>query len=871
MKKILIILGILVFLFLVVIISIPLLFKAQIVELVKEEANKNIKATLDFEDIGLSLIKHFPGLTLTIEELSLVNLEPFAGDTLISLKEFQATLNLRSLVMGKQLEVVSIHLVQPRIKIKTLKDGLANWKIFAEASERTDSAETDTIPTINLSIQKYEISDGYLIYIDEAENLYAEMEGLQHRGKGDFRQTLFTLSTQTNISSLTLQRQEVAYSNHIDLGMKADLEIDLDKMKFSFKENEIRLNQLYLNFDGWAAFVGEEDILLDLNFKASRMDFKNILSMVPSIYQRDFADLKTEGRVTLEGKIQGTYNKKQVPGFDIKLDVSNGMFQYPQLPTPIRQVAVDLQITNPGKTLDHTIVNLEKLHLEILNEPITLRLLVKTPVSDPYVEVNLTGTLNLSEVQNFMPIEEGLELRGMIRSDFELKGNLSAIEKNQPDRISTAGMITLSDIEYTTPDLPVTIQVKTADLNLSPREASLENLNIIMGKSDIKGNGVLKNIPGFILDDQTLKGTLTVQSKHLDLNPWIADDSLQTEEDSLVLEAIELPDKVEFLITANFNEVIFDNLNLTDVKGKLLFKDRTLRLIDLRANLLQGSMVGNGTYSYIPPQNPHVDFNFKISQLNISEMFQTFVTMQKAAPIAGHLKGEISGKLNLKSDLNNSLIPEWESLSSQGSVDIPKASLENFEPLNKVADKLKINELHNPTLNDLHPSYRIKNGRFYLQPLSFKIDKYEITASGSNGFDKSLDYFLKIKIPASKAKANANSFISGLIKQDVNLLTDETIVVDVHIRGTFTDPKIQTSLSQIIQGTTDKVKKDAEKAVEKRKEELKKLAEEKLEQKKRELEKKKKEEENKVKKALEKKLKEEEKKLKKKLKDIFNR
>ena len=132
LKKILIVIGILIILFIAAVILVPLLFKSQIVELVKTEANKNINATLDFEDVGLSVIKHFPELTVSINKLNIINKEPFEGDTLVSLDEFQASLNLISIITGDRVEVISIQLVRPDIKARILKDGRANWDIMPE-------------------------------------------------------------------------------------------------------------------------------------------------------------------------------------------------------------------------------------------------------------------------------------------------------------------------------------------------------------------------------------------------------------------------------------------------------------------------------------------------------------------------------------------------------------------------------------------------------------------------------------------------------------------------------------------------------------------------------------------------------------------
>ena len=151
MKKILIVLGILVFLLLTAMIIVPIIFKPQLVKLIKEEANKDINATVDFESIGLNLFENFPNLSLNINHLTLINKPPFAGDTLAYISTFKSTLDLISLIKGKTVRVVSIVLDEPQIHLTALKDGTVNWNIvktFGKAKARTRDTGGKQLPSV---------------------------------------------------------------------------------------------------------------------------------------------------------------------------------------------------------------------------------------------------------------------------------------------------------------------------------------------------------------------------------------------------------------------------------------------------------------------------------------------------------------------------------------------------------------------------------------------------------------------------------------------------------------------------------------------------------------------------------------------------
>ena len=84
-------------------------------ELVKKEANKNINATLHFEGIRLNQLQNFPNFTLNTEQLTATNQAPFEGDTLVQISNLKTTLDLKSIIKGKTVRVVSILLDEPNI------------------------------------------------------------------------------------------------------------------------------------------------------------------------------------------------------------------------------------------------------------------------------------------------------------------------------------------------------------------------------------------------------------------------------------------------------------------------------------------------------------------------------------------------------------------------------------------------------------------------------------------------------------------------------------------------------------------------------------------------------------------------------------
>jgi hypothetical protein len=855
MRKLLVGIGIAFVLFLAAIIIVPLLFKGRIVELIKAEANKRLTAQLDFEDVNLNLISNFPDITLSIDNLNIVNQEPFAGDTLLQLRSFKATIDLMSVITGGSARIESLLLDRPIFNLHVLQDSSANWEISAAAeAPEPQIAETEE-SDFQLSLRGYEIRDARIVFDDQTTGLQLVVAGLNHQGRGDFTQDLVDLKTSTQIQSLTARLAGISYLDEVETELVFDLTLDMANKKVTLRENRLRLNDLVLNLAGSVAMM-EEDAAIDLRFDSPQTEFGSLISLLPQLYRSEVSELQSAGSMAFAGRIDGRYGKNQFPAFDFRLNAKDGMFRHSRMPKAVEQVQLDLRTSNSGGDLDNSVIELTKLHFEIDKQPFDARISVRRPFSNPSTEMAMSGRIDLGDLQELLALEEGTEVDGLIESNLRV----SSVGTKDQTEFRGTGRVQFKDLSYTSSEMPGPFSLTRAELSFSPDRVSLDKFDAKIGDSDIQAEGRLDNLLSYLLKDEILTGRLSLTSKRLDLNPWM-------EGESQALTAVELPDSVEFWMDARFNEVLFDNLEMRNVRGKLHLKNKTLAMQDLYMALLGGGVTVNGDYNTGDPEKPQVDFELAVKQVSIAESFESFVTVQTFAPIAKYMHGNFDARLTLTTQVDQELMPVWQSLASSGRLDIAKANIVDFSPMNNIASALNWDQLHNPALADIHPSFRIENGRFNLSPFSVKVDKYDITVAGSYGIDKSMDYSLNIEMPAGNLRKQSAAALSDLFGRKVDLQSAETVSVLVSIGGTIDNPVINTSMGDMVKSTaagvvkgiaSDLLTKETTKAdsaaitTEGQTEGAKQAAQTALEKQKAELEKKKKEAEKKLKEKLKK-------------------
>lgn len=452
-KKILLGLVAFVVLLLITAFAAPVLFKGKIMDAVKTGINGQLNAKIDFADVDISLFKHFPRLTFGLTKLSVTGVGAFEGDSLLSVSSFDISLDLMSVIGGGQMKIYGIELTDPRIHALAKKDGTANWNITKPTSD-TAQTTTENKP-FQLNLKEYTIKNGYISYIDEVGNMSAEIDGLNHSGSGDFSSDLFTLITKTSIDGLSYSMGGVSYLKKAKASIGLDLNIDNPNKKFSFETDKIQLNDLQLTTGGFFQLVNDTTFGMDIKFKAPSTEFKSILSFVPSIYQNNFASIKTSGSVQVNGYVKGNYNSKQLPAFHTELSVKDGFFQYPDLPEPVKNINVALLADNPDGVPDHTTVDISNGHIELAGEPFDFKVIVKTPISDMFVNASAKGKLDLSKVTKFVKLENGTSLSGLLDANAEMSGNMNALKAKQYDKFHAAGTLGLSAFNYVPRIIPM--------------------------------------------------------------------------------------------------------------------------------------------------------------------------------------------------------------------------------------------------------------------------------------------------------------------------------------------------------------------------------------------------------------------------------
>ncbi len=933
LKWTLIIAGGLLLLILASAIILPIVFKDDIKAAIDKELAKSVNADVvfDADNFSLSFFKHFPNVTAELKDLGVLNRAPFEGQVLFATEEFEVEVNLMDILFGDQLRVKGISLIRPIINIKVNEDGKANYDI---AIPSADSATADEgTEDFSFGIDHWEIVDGNVSYDDRTLPYLLTIKGMDHTGSGDFTQDVFDLRTHTAADTVTTSFDGMEYLTDKHVEIDATVTISEENSKFTFKENSIKVNDFAMSFDGWLK-MNENDMEMDLSFKSPDNSFKSLLSIIPGMYGDDFGSIDTKGDLAFSGAVKGKYSEKQMPAFNLNLMVKDAMFKYPDLPTAVDNINVDLLVDNKDGVIDNTVIDLKKLHLDFGSNPVDARALV-TKMYPTNVDAAVTAKLNLAELSKMFPMEglemkgnyainltakgvydslkkvipavdasmslangyvkskefplpiqdlhfnstiknasgrmqetvinvndlsmlmdgekiaadlllqnlddytwdlkvnggvdlekitkvfamEGMSLAGKVKANIQTKGKYSDLKAERYDRLPTSGTASLADFKYTSKDMPYTVTLSQASMVFDPRKIDLQKLDGKIGRSDFSVNGSVLNYLGYVFgDNHTIKGNVNFNSTLLDLNQFMSDTEEKAPADTTgSYGVIEVPRNIDFVLKSSIKTVKVMNFTMTNATGDVIVREGIANLSGLRFNMLGGTFVVNGAYDTKNLAHPKYDFALKIENVSMRQAANTSTLVQTYAPIAGLVNGNFSTDFKLSGELLPNMTPNLATVNGGGLIKIAQAALKESKILSSITSLTKLDNTDEVTFKDVMMSATLKDGRMSVKPFDVKFGNYKTTVAGSTGLDKSIDYTLKMDVPAGKLGTQLNSFIAS--KTGAKTDPNGTIPITIGLGGTVTDPTpkllMDEQKEQVKEAAVETAKEEGAKALEK--------------------------------------------------------
>jgi len=815
-RKVLLLVGTLAVLLVAFVLLVPVLFKDRLLAAAVAEVEKHVDASVTVGGADVTLLSRFPDLELTLTGVELTGRGAFEGVRLARVGGARVAVDLASVLGGGTVRVRSLRLQDLDVHVVVDEQGRSNVALLGSGAAPEPSA-TDAAPpvapagpsTFALDLEDYTVTDLSLTYEDRRGGTGVAIKDLDAAGRIELAGASNTVSADATIAALTVGTM----LDRVAVAAKVALSVDTETGAITLGETTLSLSELPLAFHGTIVPTGA-DHQVDVSFSAAETRFGALYSLFPAAASSALPGLVTNGTLALQGAVSGRVRsgaQDDLPGFNLTLQVADGAFRYPSLPTSVDGIQLDIAVRHPQGGLDLAEVDVSRFAFAVGGNPLMGSLRLRTPISDPDVTATLVGTLDLGLLRQALP-PSSATYEGRADINLDLAGRVSQFTVETADTVKASGTLRLEGFRYTDPSQPAPVLVDRLLLTLDPRRADLAELSMHVGGSDLQASGTVDNAIAWALTDATLVGRMDISSSFLDLDAFAADDaatatpssaapSTPTSASETAAEGssvVVIPTNLDFVLSARAERVRYGGHEGTSAVGAFTVKDGALKIDSLRMRLLGGTLALSGRYAAPTDAQADVDLRVDVVDLDVGETVAAFRVLEELVPVARGARGRFRSGFQMQARLGRDLAPDLASVLSNGMIRTQGLTLEPAI-LSEVAERIGKRALRTLDLDDTTLAFDMKQGRIALTPTSVKLGGAAARLGGSAGaLDRTLDLDLDVQVPVGEVKASELLGKLGVLKGGA-------ANVKVDIGGTYDKPTFKLDLGDIAAVVEDQI------------------------------------------------------------------
>lgn len=530
-----------------------------------------------------------------------------------------------------------------------------------------------------------------------------------------------------------------------------DLSFDLlaKNIDGNYKNTSVHVQNLDAKADknyikGYLKIANLMDYDLDADLQAY-IDLADVKKIIP------MKDIDFGGELSVNTKAKGRldWDRQIIPVTKTIVKLKKGFFKYNNLPElPMEKIDLETHISSPRGSLNDLRVNILPVSFVLAGEHFHLDAAMFN-FNNLTFDIGTKGTLNLNNLYKIFAVD-GWNVEGKLQTDLKLKGKGGT---EDPASIRNRGFVLLKDIHIKSDYFPHDFIFKEGTFRFYRNKMKLENIQMNYAKQRFVLNGALENyINYFLTPNAALKGTLKVTSDFVDVNSFMAGNTVQSsamnpKDKSSAAGVILVPDKIDFELSANVQKVRFNDLILKDLSGILKVFDKKLSLHNAQFGLIDAPFIFNGTYQPLNTKRALFAFDINAEHFDIQRAYKEMALFKEMVPAAQNAAGQVSLKYRLEGVLNQEMFPNMKSVKGAGDLILENIQFKGFKLFNSVAKETKTDALHDANVKNVTVKTSVADNVMTIERTKFKIAGFRPRVEGQVTLDGTMNIGMRLGLP----------------------------------------------------------------------------------------------------------------------------
>ncbi len=443
----------------------------KLTKIVLEQSAQFIDGEIKCEEIDLSFFSSFPNLELELKNGAIVpsseiieRVKPDV-DTLLRFETIALHVNPIAYLSSNRLSIPKVLISDANIYAFINKDGIANWDIAKIST--TQETEDDSDESINfdsdIQIGKIEIVRANMTFDDRSTEIFTDLRNFSTTLQGDFSKTVCRADLQLNASNFLFWQEGKLLVNKLAFSSDMKIVADFPKHKIDIEKSVFEVNNMKIGF--WGNLEGDSiNKLLNVNidFGMEIPSLKTLVDMVPVSIVQEAANAKAEGYFAMKGSITGVYGKDLLPVIKATAYINDGKIIYEGMPYSVDKLDLKAETCLDFKEKRNSFFVLEKFVFQGASSKINASAKITNLITSPSVRADIDADINFTELVSTFPIEEGVTLKGTIKSNLKGLFRIEDITNKDYGKINLNGFLSLNDVIIDAPKDSFLLDVKRA-------------------------------------------------------------------------------------------------------------------------------------------------------------------------------------------------------------------------------------------------------------------------------------------------------------------------------------------------------------------------------------------------------------------------
>lgn len=721
--------------------------------IVINEINKRLNVPATVGEIKFSAIRNFPQVSVILNDV-LIKEKGFNNpDSLVHAERITFLFDLWQL-FGKDYAIKRINVENSVIKLRTDKTGNNNYEILnRDTTVRGQSNAGFRLEAVffyNVSVK----------YRNELKNIAFGTHITEGKFKGEFSKEQYDLSATADLDIEYFNTGSFRFLHRKSGKIAFVLRIDQARKNIIFNSAEMQLADLHVLVNGKITLT-PEGFVTNLQISSPGSSPQALISLIPLKNTHRVNDYSYKGAVNFNMRIDGLVNKIKSPLVEIKFGADQVTVSPKNGTEPLRNLSFKGYFTNKkDKSVATTYLSFKQFKAVLKGRAIEGNIEI-TDFSDPYLQMNMNGSVDMALLIGFIQPEMVKEVSGEINAGFYFKG-----KPGKKNTYKASGSINFVHLNVLWKNHPQNLNDINGDMTFNGNDIEINNLIGKTGNSSFQIDGIISNFYSFIiLPDQQVNMKVRLISDELDLDELLRKgNDVSAADTGKIYGSI---DRINAEVNLEVHHLRYKKFESSEIKGVVSLQNKVISSSGLSFNSMEGNSIIKGFVNASRSDSILISAEASIKGIDITKLFDQMGNFGQQVIEDKNLKGKASAEIQFVSTWSADLVCNTNKVFTNADLVIENGELINFEPTQALSKYIKGVDFRNIKFSTLKNNVQIRNRTIYFSTMEIKSTAMDITTSGSHTFDNIVDYKIRLllsQVLGKKVKEQNTEF--GTIEDD---------------------------------------------------------------------------------------------------------